>query len=372
MRQYTILHTIETCGPGGAETVLLELATRLDPQRFRSCALLPYNSWLGDQLRQRGVPTYSVESKAWWDFRLPRAIARVVRDEKVDLVHSHLPDQNFYSSLAGWITGCKTVVTYHGPVELLRSRPIRDAVKLWVVRNSAAAVVVVCDFVGEMLKQYGFPSERIVRIYNGISLDRTGHTSTCPLRKELGLCNGNKLVGMVANVRQSKGYEYFIRTAKKVCNADPEVHFVSVGNIDEQLAKPLWKLVDELAIGDQIHFLGFRKDVHEILQDLDVFVLTSTSEGLPLATLEAMAAGKPVVVTRCGGPQEVIDDGSTGYVVPVGDTDALADRISQLLANPEHASSLGMKAQVKIRNEFRVEHMVTNYQQLYQRLIGTD
>src|SRR5581483_4255855 len=106
--QRTILHTIETAGPGGAETVVLSLATRLNPQRFRSIALLPTNSWLAKKLRENGVRTYSAEDRAWYEFQLPRALAKVIRDESVALVHSHLPDQNFYSCMAGRMMRCKT------------------------------------------------------------------------------------------------------------------------------------------------------------------------------------------------------------------------------------------------------------------------
>jgi len=370
MKPRTILHTIETAGPGGAETVVLNLATRLDPRRFRSIALLPSESWLGEKLKSSGVPTFFAESGRWWDLRLPRAMAKLIRKEKVDLVHSHLPDQNFYSCVAGRMTECKAVVTYHGPVELSDARRLKGMIKLWAVRNSAAAVVVVCDYVGEMLKEIGFPAEKIVRIYNGIGLARFEGTPGGRLRRELGLRNGSKLVGMVANVRPSKGYEYFMRAARQVCAADARACFVAVGDIDEELAQPLWKLRDELAIGDRIRFLGFREDIPEILKDLDVFVLSSTAEGFPLVTLEAMAAGKPVVVTRCGGPQEVVEDGRTGYMVPPADAEALAEKITELLGAPERAAELGARARRKIEDEFSVEEMIARYEELYGRVLG--
>ncbi len=366
----TILHTIETAGPGGAETVVLNLATRLDPQRFRSVVLLPYQSWLGEKLKEHRVHTYFAEGRAWYDLRLPRAMAKVIREENVDLVHSHLPDQNFYSCLAGRVTGRKTLVTYHGPVELANAGSLKGAVKLWVVRNSAAAVVVVCDFVGEMLKAIGFPAKTIVRIYNGISLARLESAGRGRLRGELGLHNGSKLVGMVANVRRSKGYEYFIRAAQQVCETDPQARFVAVGDIDQELASSLWRLLDEFKLRDRVHFLGFREDVPEILRDLDVFVLSSTSEGFPLVTLEAMGAGRPVVVTRSGGPQEVVDDGRTGYVVPPADVGALAERIRELLASPERAAALGARAREKMQCEFSVERMIANYEELYERILN--
>jgi glycosyltransferase involved in cell wall biosynthesis len=371
MRQQTILHTIETAGPGGAETVVLNLATRLDPQRFRSIALLPSNSWLGKKLAENGVRTYFAEDRAWYEFRLPRAIAKVIREENVALVHSHLPDQNFYSCLAGLITKRKTLVTYHGPVELSDARRLKSAAKLWLVRNSASAVVVVCDFVGKMIRDIGFPANKITRIYNGIDLERPLNTGRGGLRDELDLRNGTKLVGMVANVRRTKGYEYFIRAAEQVCKMNRQVRFVAVGDVDPQLGESMWQLLDELKLRDRVHFLGFREDIPQILGDLDVFVLSSTSEGFPLVTLEAMGAGKPVVATRCGGPAEVIDDGRTGFLVPVADADALATRISELLSAPERAAAVGANAQAKVNGEFTVERMIGQYEQLYERILST-
>jgi glycosyltransferase involved in cell wall biosynthesis len=369
MSQYTILHTIDTSGPGGAETVVLNLATRLDSRRFRSLALLPPRSWLADKLGNRNVPVFYADSRAWYDLRLPRAIARIVREQKVDLIHSHLPDRNFYSCLAGYLVGCKTIVTYHGPVELSTANQLRNRIKLWVVRNSATAVAVVCDFVGEMLKNLHFPASKLVRVYNGVAVSDSIGSGQMYLRRELGLGDDAKLIGMIANIRQSKGYEYFIRAARDVCAADRRADFVAVGDIDQELAAPLWDLLDELRLRDRVHFLGYREDIGEILNDLDVFVLSSTSEGLPLVLLEAMAAGKAVVATRCGGPQEVVDDTRTGYLVPIRDAQQLAARISEILIHPELASALGAKARDKVLAEFSIEHMIATYEQLYERLL---
>lgn len=122
MKPRTILHTIETGGPGGAETVLLQLASHLDPARFRSIVLISQDGWLNGQLHARGIPTTLVDCKAWYDLRLPRAMTALIRQEKVDLIHSHLPDQNFYSCLVGALTRCRPIVTYHGPIELTRAR----------------------------------------------------------------------------------------------------------------------------------------------------------------------------------------------------------------------------------------------------------
>jgi hypothetical protein len=118
MKKFTILHTIETGGPGGAETVLLNLARHLDSSRFRSLVLLTSQGWLLKSLQQNQIPTLVVEHKRRYDLGFLWSLMKVIRKEKVDLIHSHLPDQNFYACVAGMLSSRNTVVTYHGPVEL--------------------------------------------------------------------------------------------------------------------------------------------------------------------------------------------------------------------------------------------------------------
>jgi glycosyltransferase involved in cell wall biosynthesis len=368
LKPITILHTIETSGPGGAETVLLQLATHLDRSKFRSLVLLNQKGWLLDQLREREIETTLVEWKTWYDLRLPRTMTRMVRDEQVDLIHSHLPDQNFYSCLVGALTGRTTIVTYHGAVELVRARRRRGAFKLWVVRNSASRVVVVCDFVRKLLEGLGFKPEKMTRIYNGIEVARFNAPPRTNLREELGFPAETKLVGMVANIRQTKGHEFFVRAARQVSDAHPEARFLAVGDVDERIGRGLRELVRQLRLEDRFLFLGFRQDIPEILANLDVFVLSSTSEGFPLVVLEAMAAGKPVVVTRSGGPEEMIRDGRDGFLVPPADVDSLAAKISALLDDPGLAAALSREARAAIAREFSISRMIDAYSALYERL----
>lgn len=371
LRRYTILHTIETGGPGGAETVLLELASGLDPSRFRSLALLPGGNWLPRMLEERNVPTVQAKSSAWYDPRLPRAMARVIKDERVDLIHSHLADQNFYSCLVGRLTGCRVIVTYHGLPELCQNSGMRSAAKAWLVRHSAAAVVVVSDYLREALTNARFPPERIQRIYNGIDARRFAKKGMGILRAELRFGPDIKLIGMVANLRQSKGYEHFIEASHKVIAAFPQARFVAAGEIEEEMLKRLTGRLRQLNLLDRFVFLGFRADVPEVLSNLDVFVLSSTSEGLSIATIEAMAAGKPVVVTRSGGPQEIIQDGQTGLLVAPSDSEALAAGICRILRDPKLAEGLGRNAQHEAERRFSLTRMITEYESLYERCLAS-
>jgi glycosyltransferase involved in cell wall biosynthesis len=367
-KKITVLHTIETAGPGGAETVVLQLATLLNPERFRSIVALPEAHWLGRQLEQRGVPTFYVSSKAWYDLKTPLGLRRVVRTEGVDLIHSHLPYQNFDSCIAGALTGRKTIVTYHGPVELEHAGTWKSQLRLATVRRRAAAVVVVCDFVGQMLVDLGFDASKIVRIYNGIHVNGAGSSVRGKFRQELGLSPETRLVGMIANVRKSKGYEFYVRAAARVLERCPNVVFVGAGDIDEQLGVPIRALMSELKLGDRFRLLGFRSDVRQILEDLELMVLASTSEGMPLVTVEAMAAGKPLVVTRCGGTPEVVEEGATGLIVPPADSDALAEAILALLQSSK-TDEMGRRARARVEKEFTIEKMIASYEELYVRTL---
>src|SRR5262249_46785945 len=148
-------------------------------------------------------------------------------------IHSTLPDQNFYSCVAGRITGCKTIVTYQSAFDFLTARQPRQALKLWFTRQSATAVVGVTDHIRKTLIDLKFPAEKTVRIYNCINPDRFRTSAHGRFRKELGCPSGTKLIGMVANLSRWKGCDFFIKAARKVADAMPDVRFVAVGEMDE-------------------------------------------------------------------------------------------------------------------------------------------
>jgi glycosyltransferase involved in cell wall biosynthesis len=370
LKQYTILHTIESGGPGGAETVLLQLVINLDKRRFRSLVLLIRDGWLLDQLSQQSAQTVLVKTKAWYDFGLPRAMSQLIRREKVDLIHSHLADQNFYSCIAARLTARKVIATYHGTPGLFTGSRVRRAIKSWTVRHSADAIVGVSDYMLPMLVQAGLPADKMVRIYNGVDLDYFSQGAGADLRTELGLPREATLIGMVANLRRPKGYEYFVRAARLISDRVPETKFIAVGEKDKVIAGELKDLIHQLGLEDKFFFLGFRSDIPAILKGLDVFVLSSTDEGLSIATIEAMAAGRPVVVTRSGGPEEIVQDGKTGFLVPPANAEALAARVCDVLVDPQLASRLGEAAREDVRKRFGLSNMIREYESLYLRCLG--
>ncbi|MDR3764896.1 MAG: glycosyltransferase [Acidobacteriota bacterium] len=365
MRRINLLHTIETSGPGGAENVLLSLVKGLDPERFRSTVVLNRGGWLEERLRECGADVLRVEWNRWWDLKLPRAMARIIREREIDLIHSHLPDQNFYSCIAGRLTGRPVLVTYHGPVELQDADGLRGSLKLRTVRSTAARVIVVCDFVRHMLRDIGFPDTKLCRIYNGIRTERFQQAERGTVRRALQLTDETPLVGTVGNIRGPKGQKYFIQAARRVAETIPEAHFVISGDLHPTLAPPLLRLTEEMGLQDRLHFLGFRADVPQVIADLDVFVLPSTSEGFPLVVLEAMASARAVVATRCGGAEEMLPSEELGRLIPVADEQAMAASILELLRDPGLRTNMGRAARQHCERNFSIASMISAYEQLY-------
>jgi glycosyltransferase involved in cell wall biosynthesis len=228
---------------------------------------------------------------------------------------------------------------------------------------------VVSDYLRRSFVAAGFPVEKTVRIYNGVDLDRFGQHLEGSVRSELGLPATAPLVGMVANLRRGKGYEHFVQAARQVADCVPETRFIAVGEIEETLAGRMREMLRRLSLEEHFCFLGFRSDVPQVLRDLDVFVLSSTDEGLSIATLEAMAARKPVVVTRSGGPQEIVKDGETGFLVPPADAAALAAKVCEILRCPELGIRLGERARGEVEKRFALSRMVSEYESLYERCL---
>jgi glycosyltransferase involved in cell wall biosynthesis len=362
-----ILHCIETGGPGGAETVMADIAANLDPGRFESIAVVPYDGWLKQILDRRGVRSVVMSSSPGFDIAMIWRLASLCRQEKIDLIHSHLPDENFYCCFAGLASRRKVISTYHG---FLSMRTARERIKVRAVARLATAVVAVSKYLAESLEGAGFPKRKLSWIHNGIDVERFRSANRGYLHKELSLPAESRLVGMIANQRTAKSYDTFVRAAARVGEQYPAAHFVSVGATEPSINQHILELVNQFGIADRFHALGFRSDIPEILGSLSAFVLSSASEGFSIATIEAMASGRPVVVTRCGGPEELVKDEETGLLVPPNDPAAMGDAIGRILAADNLAERLGRNAAAETRSRFSIAAMVESYERLYEQCIG--
>lgn len=360
----TILHVIDTTGPGGAETVFIELADRMRQMGNRSVVVIRGPGWVRDQLIARGLTPYIVDAKGSFNWRFLRELIRIIRRERVDVIQSHLLGSNVYCAMAGLMTGKPVIATFHGMVDVGPNERFRGA-KLWLMNRGVRRFVAVSRNLRDAIEREGLlDASRCDIIYNGIDLARYGKTGNRELRTRLALDDTAVLIGSLGNVRPAKGYDLLIRAVRPVVQRYPNAHFVVAGDPKTSLQKQLDALAEELGVTGHIHFIGFCNDSAGYLAQLDYFLLSSTSEGLSIATIEALATGLPAVVTRCGGPEEIVTEDQDALMVEAN-PDAIAEGVVRLLGDAGLAGRLGVAGIKKAQSQFGIDVMLMRYGELY-------
>ncbi|MDR0781124.1 MAG: glycosyltransferase family 4 protein [Pseudomonadales bacterium] len=365
MKSQTILHVIDTTGPGGAETVFIELADRLRQRGYRCLVLIRGPGWVCEQLRARGFEPFIVDAKGSFNWRFLRELLRIVRRERVDVIQSHLLGSNVYCAMAGLLARKPVIATFHGMVDVGPGERFRGA-KLWLMNRGVSRFVAVSSALRTAIDREGLlDPARCEIIYNGVDMGRYGRGNGASLRQRLGLAADAVLVGSLGNVRPAKGYDLLIRAAREVVAQRPDVHFIIAGDPKTSLQRQLDALAQELKIADHIHFIGFCNDSAAYLAQLDLFLLTSTSEGLSIATIEALATGLPAVVTRCGGPEEIMQADRDGLMVEP-QAPAIAAGLLRLLNDAALGERLAAQGRSHVREHFSIEAMLDAYCRLYE------
>ena len=362
----TILYLSTSSGPGGAERVISNLSASLDPARYRAILCLFRPGWIQEHTENRGVRTYVIPTQGMFDWRWVLRVKRLLKDEHVDLIHAHEFDANVQGTFVAALSGVPLVATVHGKNYFWEKLRRRLAYQ-WVSRNATMVAV------SENLKQFivekvGVDSGHVKVVYNGVDLlPHCGPDDIDQCRKELDLPTGDQIVGVVGNLYPVKGHQYLIAAIPAVLAKCPNTTFIFAGR--GQLEGELKEQVHQLGVAPKVRFLGLRQDIPRILAVLHAFVLPSLSEGLSMAILEAMVAGKPVIATDVGGNPELVEDSETGYLVPSQNSQALADRLISLLMNRDRALQFGKVGQLRAQGQFSLRTMVREYQGIYDQCI---
>jgi glycosyltransferase involved in cell wall biosynthesis len=366
----TVLHLIDTTGPGGAETVFTDLARGLDPSRFRSVAVTAGPGWVEDTIAAGGVQRHTVKQRGRFALRYVRELGRLAESERVDIIHAHLVGASVYASLAAIGSAIPVLCTIHGHADLPRADRFR-LLRYGVLRLGASHVVAVSESLRrEFQARSGFPAERTSVVYNGIDLESFHPGDGAKVRQELGVSNGEFVFGALGNIRGPKAYDVLLRAAALLATDSVPSRVVIVGDTGGTVYPGLAALASSLGLGARVTFAGFRQDVPEVLRAFDALALSSRTEGFSLATVQAMATGIPVVATRSGGPEEILEDGITGLLVPTDDPAALAAAMRRLRDQPDLRDRLARAGPQSVRARFNRTSMIEAYQRLYDALLS--
>jgi len=364
-----IAHIIETPGTGGAESVLVDIATRLPPE-FTSIGIMMCESWTGAELAKRGIPVTVMPLRKSFDLGWPLRFAKFLREHQIDAVQSHEFTANAYATAGARLAGVPIVCTIHGknywPHALYRRAAYR-----WVARNSRAFVAVSADLAQFTAETLGIPSARVTVLRNGIDTDRFARdpAQRSRVRAEFGAKDSQTVLLACGELSEVKGHEWLIRAAPEIIARYPNVLVAIAG--DGALRARLESLAAELGMAAHVRFLGFRRDVPALLSAADVFVMPSLSEGLPLAILEAMASGVPIVATRVGGMPQLIQTGQTGWLVAPSDAQDLARGILSAVEDEPARRRVTAAAHELCVRDYALENTVKAYAALYRGKDGS-
>lgn len=357
-----ILHLSSTSGPGGAEMLVSRIASGLDLNRFRSLVGLFTPGWLKDRCEKLSLPTVVLPMQSQWDVAWIVRCCALVRCQRVDLIHAHEFRANVFGAIVAKLCGIPLVGTVHGknyyPDHVKRRMAYR-----WV--STAAKMVAVSEDLRRFLQdQVGVHRDRVARIYNGVDMpERMSRERVAQFRSDLGIQPSEFTLGIVGSLYPVKGHTYLFDAFRSVLKLHPKTKLLVVGQGD--LEDSLKRQVLELGIDHAVSFLGLRNDVPSILAALDLFVLPSLSEGLPVALLEAMSAAVPVVASSVGGTPEIVQDGQSGLLVSPKNAPELADRILEIINNRDKSKLLGERGRERVAKEFTTARMFDHYQELY-------
>ena len=360
----TVLHMIETAGPGGAESVFVDLITSLDKSRWRSIAVIPETGWLHAQLSAAGVETHVLRERRTFDAGYAARLVSLVRRGKVDIIHSHLFGSAVRGSVISAMSGRPAVATLHGQTDLSENESYRS-IKLAALKRLKRIVFVSEQLRDDILGMTTIDAGKVRVIPNGIEADRFGDVDRAEARASLGIAPDDFLVGTVGNPGPAKGFDVLIETASLLHSRSEGFRFIVAGDTSNGRGADIIALRDERKLEDIVSFIGFRSDVENVMGALDLFLLPSRSEGFSLALVEAMAAGLPVVATRCGGPEGIIDDGVTGVLVENGSPGAIADAVEMLRGDAARRRSMGDAARVIVAERYTRTAQTKAYEALY-------
>lgn len=358
----------------GAEVQLKVLLSKLVRRAEINLSVILFNEGrLEKEIAALGIPVRVFPETEWGSPKIFIELVRTFKGSNVQLVHTHKYKDTILAAPAAKLCGIQHVVrTVHGlsePFEGLQAfkMSLYEAIERTVHRYCVDSIIGVSSQIESKYKTEGQVS-RVTCIRNGIDFEvKSVQTDRWCTRKGLGVDPGTCLIGTVGRLTPVKGIPYLLEAASILLRQGANVKVLIVGDGSSRL--DLMTQARGLGISENVVFLGHREDTEVLLQAVDIFVLPSLSEGIPMALLEAMAASRAVVASRVGGIPEIIEDGSEGFLVEPMDAESLAERCRQLIESPEAARKMGEQGRKRVERDFSATVMADRVALVYKELL---
>lgn len=372
MKKIKVLNIITDSNIGGAGKCIITYSNNYNKEKYEIVVAMPQNSLLKPEIEKAGVRVIELEGLRDKSFDIPaiKKIRKVIEDEKPDIVHTH-------ASLSARIAArqyenCKIVYTRHCdfPISKIYKYKIVRWLNKKINESLTDKVIATSEQAKENLIKQGLSENIITTILNGVNrIAETSDEEKKNIKEKYSLKPNEIVVGYLARVEELKGHKYFIEAAKIISDKFKDKYkFLIMGNGSyEEEAK---RLVKELNLEDTVIFTGFIKNVHEMLNVLDIQINASyLSETTNLALLEGMSLGVPTVATKCGGTPKMIDDYENGLLVEKADSQSLADGIINIMKDKEKYEYMKKRSKEIYEERYTSKIYAQNIEKVYESLV---
>ena len=362
-----VLHLTYHMGIGGTEQVVFQLVNNADESLFENSIVCIEGEIgpIGQQLQKSGTRFHVLNRNPGFDIKLIKSVRKIITTENIDIVHCHQYTPYVYGVLASLVTGSKVVFTEHG-----RFHPDRYSWKRRIINPllsmATSSITAISEATKEALASFEwFSRKSITVIYNGIeaTVPPTGYRN----QNNLNLTDQNIVFGTITRFDTIKNLPMMINAFAQVFKDNPHARLLLVGDGDERSA--METLVSELNLKDAVIFTGFQTDTKKYMSLIDVYVLSSFSEGTSMTLLEAMSFSTCCIVTAVGGNVEIIKDQQNGFVVESDNTQQLTDTMQSLTDDKNTRHKMGNEAKKTFDLKFDLNRMVQNYKELYLDIV---
>lgn len=349
---------------GGSEKVVYDIVRKLDRERYMPVIVGFEDGSIRERYEKMEARVYVMKSGSKLDYKLVHNLRNMLLDEGIDIINPHHFTPLFYSFLATRLTKVKLVYTEHSRWQLEQLARMKSVLNRLLLSRTDAVVAIskqIEDYYRNVLKLKG---DKIHFITNGIDLALFETGNGKDVRHELGVENGERLLGTVANLRPEKNHKLLISAFSRVAKELENIRLVLVGF--DCMGGEIQRFAAKSGVGEKILFLGQRDDVPELLRIFDIFCLTSVYEGLPLTVLEAMASGVPVIGANVLGINEVIRNDTNGLLFPKNDEKRLADLMKRLLMDGKLRERLSKQGRSYVEKYYNLDDKIKEYDELFQ------
>lgn len=359
-KQLRILQIISSSATSGAEKHVLHLSQILQRDGHHVEIICPPGGWLGAQCRLNDIPVTESDMKGKGWFRTTGIVLRKLRENRIDLVHSHLTRATYFGAISGMLRKKPAIATVHiANHDQIYKRMARQSNRL----------IAVSNFVRGMLHGRGIPDRYIDTVYNGTDFTDYDLTDPFSVREEFNIGPEKRLIGLVGRVCREKGHLMMIDALKDVVAEHPETHMMFVGRIESHFEEEFQSAIAQADVAKHVTLTGVRHDIPRLLDSFEFTTMPSHQETFGIAAIEAMARRRPVVASRIGGLTEVVRHQQTGLLVDLR-PQAIAEAVDYMLTNPEVRESMGELGRILVEQKFTLRAMANQLESVYERAVS--